>query len=682
MRGYKPALDGIRALAVIAVLLFHGEAGAPGGFLGVSVFFTLSGYLITSLLLAEHARTGTIGLREFYARRLRRLMPAAFVCFALVLALGPWWTATQRRDLPGDLLAALLDVANWRFAFADTSYQELFIGAPSPVAHFWSLAIEEQFYLVLPLIATVALRRSRRTLALTAWTLLGASIAATVLTSDRDLVYNGTHTRAAELLFGVVLAMLPLRRRSVQRVLRVASPVALAALIVVVLKATVADSWLYDGGLVFVGLTSAILVGGVAHGGPLARVLGNPTLAAVGRISYGLYLFHWPIFLVLSESRVGVGGAPLLVLRLAASFAAAAVSYRILELPVRHRRLLPRPGPAGLAAGGSLAALALAAFVAVPSPRFTETEELLQEGAAGEVISLTPTTDASGRLLSDEAEAVLSGSSRSPTGGGTGDGDGAAPSTRVTVPEPTVGVGVPGTDDRTETTRSRPGAAPSTAAPTTVTSTVPSTAAAPPVSSTTATEPPRPPRVLVVGSDEGPLAALAAAATTSSTACSAVVRSRPPWRYSSTTAPSCRPPHASRAPCSGNASLPAASPDVVVVSTGPVDRAATRGPGDAGFARPQDLVAQARRLDAEESDLRAAIDAVTRVAPTSGSSTTAATGRRASSTSAWLASASATSRCATSSRATMRSATRSIGRSPATQEFAPSVCSSSATRSR
>ncbi|MGA9277443.1 acyltransferase family protein, partial [Ilumatobacter sp.] len=122
---YVPALDGIRAVAVIAVLLFHAEVGLlPGGFLGVSVFFTLSGFLITSLLLAEHDRRDHIDLRQFYGRRARRLLPAAWACLAVVLVAIPWWTIAQRERLGADTLAALANVANWRAASSDASYQE------------------------------------------------------------------------------------------------------------------------------------------------------------------------------------------------------------------------------------------------------------------------------------------------------------------------------------------------------------------------------------------------------------------------------------------------------------------------------------------------------------------------------------------------------------------------------
>ena len=163
---YVPGLDGLRAVAVIAVLAFHAQfAAASGGFLGVSLFFTLSGFLITTLLIDEHASTGTLSLRRFYSRRVRRLLPAAYVCLALVVLASGWWTASQQRRLPGDLVASVANVANWRFAFAPTSYQELFLGEPSPVAHFWSLAIEEQIYLILPLVVYLALRRGPRALA-------------------------------------------------------------------------------------------------------------------------------------------------------------------------------------------------------------------------------------------------------------------------------------------------------------------------------------------------------------------------------------------------------------------------------------------------------------------------------------------------------------------------------------
>jgi len=165
---YQPALDGVRALAVAAVLAFHGGASwMTGGYVGVSVFFTLSGYLITSLLLAEHDSTGTVALGPFYARRMKRLLPASLVCLALVLgaaALGAFDSVTTLRR---DSLGALLQVANWVKLFGDASYADLTnatLGRVGPLEHYWSLAIEEQFYWVWPLVVRAVLRRTTRPL--------------------------------------------------------------------------------------------------------------------------------------------------------------------------------------------------------------------------------------------------------------------------------------------------------------------------------------------------------------------------------------------------------------------------------------------------------------------------------------------------------------------------------------
>ncbi len=158
---YVPALDGLRAVAVVGVLLFHGGVSwIPGGYLGVDVFFVLSGYLITTLLLRERVRSGTIDLRSFWTRRLRRLLPALLVLLAVVAVAIPFLVAApERASVRGDALAALAYVANWRFILTDQSY---FAGAPSPLRHLWSLSVEEQWYLVFPVVMAVVLRRARR----------------------------------------------------------------------------------------------------------------------------------------------------------------------------------------------------------------------------------------------------------------------------------------------------------------------------------------------------------------------------------------------------------------------------------------------------------------------------------------------------------------------------------------
>jgi peptidoglycan/LPS O-acetylase OafA/YrhL len=393
---YLPALDGLRALAVAAVLLFHADLGiARGGFLGVSVFFTLSGFLITRLLIDERERAGRISLSGFYGRRVRRLIPAAYLCIAAVLALGFVWGAAQRKNLPGDAVAAVANVANWRFAFASRSYMDLFVGLPSPLAHFWSLAIEEQCYLVLPLVAVWALRRSRVRLAVVLGVLTLASVVATLLTHDRNLVYNGTHTRAAELLLGALAAVAVSYRMPSERVRLLASAAGLTALTAFVGVCTLADAWLYRGGFVLVAVASTAAVVGLTGDHAVARVVGHRWLAAVGKVSYGVYLFHWPVFLVLTPERVGWSPWPLLALRVAATSAVTIASYRWLERPVRLRRVLvvPRVGLTVFAA--AVACIVALAVVAVPAPHFTPTQELLALGTSDTVVFTAPTTAAS-----------------------------------------------------------------------------------------------------------------------------------------------------------------------------------------------------------------------------------------------------------------------------------------------
>ena len=377
---YVPALDGARALAVVAVLAFHADlAGARGGFLGVSVFFTLSGYLITSLLVGEHASTGTLSLKAFYTRRARRLLPAAYLCIALVLALGFAWGAVQREHLPGDVFASVMSVANWRFILEGNSYRDLFIGQPSPLAHFWSLAIEEQCYLVLPLVVLWSLRRGRRTLAVVLSAAFLASVASAFLAHDPDLVYQGTHTRAAELLAGALLALALPRWQGRERLRGAIGFVGLGGFVVAVTTVTLADRWLYRGGLAALSLLWVALLVGLTGANPLSRVLAVRPLVRIGQVSYGIYLFHWPIFLVLTPERLGFGGPALLAIRLAATALATWGSYVLLERPVRMGRRL-RGGWAKFAAPLTAGVLVAAALTVVPAPNYTATEELLAMG--------------------------------------------------------------------------------------------------------------------------------------------------------------------------------------------------------------------------------------------------------------------------------------------------------------
>jgi peptidoglycan/LPS O-acetylase OafA/YrhL len=349
--GYRPALDGIRALAVVAVFAYHaGLPWARAGFLGVDVFFVLSGYLITSVLLTERRRQGRIDLLRFWMRRARRLLPAVVVLLAAVAVTVPILAPDQSYRLRGDLLAALAYVSNWQLIFTEHSYFQS-AGRPPILQHLWSLAVEEQFYLLWPPVLVVALRsRPYRRIAKP---LLLAAVASAVLMAllykpytDPSRVYFGTDTRALALLIGAALAAATVRWNLVDRIrdsgramLDAAGLVALAALVWAVSHADEFDPRLYRGGFVVVALLSAALVAAAARPGQpmvLGRALGTRPMVWLGRRSYSVYLWFWPVLMLTRpQLDVSLTGTPLLALRIGLTLVLAAASYRFVECPAR-----------------------------------------------------------------------------------------------------------------------------------------------------------------------------------------------------------------------------------------------------------------------------------------------------------------------------------------------------------
>jgi peptidoglycan/LPS O-acetylase OafA/YrhL/lysophospholipase L1-like esterase len=368
---YMPALDGVRAMAVAAVLLYHGDVSwARGGYLGVDAFFVLSGFLITSLLLAEWRGDGRIALSAFWARRARRLLPALFLVLAAVAAYGAVIAApAELAHLRSDGLSALGYVANWGQIFSHQSYFESF-AAPSPLRHTWSLAIEEQFYLVWPLLVAGVLRWRRgsiRSLGAVTGALLAASAVWMIVLYkpgvDPTRVYYGTDTRAQSLLMGALLAMLLTRLRrplgaNVTRALHGCALLAGLWLGWIWVHTGEEAGWLYRGGFTLCALLVAVVIASVTRPerGPLGAFLSVRPLRWVGEVSYGLYLWHWPLYVVLSHERTGLDGVPLFAVRLAATFATAIASFYLVERPIRRGRLrrwharVTAPATAGLLA--------------------------------------------------------------------------------------------------------------------------------------------------------------------------------------------------------------------------------------------------------------------------------------------------------------------------------------------
>ncbi len=399
---YQPGLDGVRAFAMLAVMAYHnGFSWALGGFYGVDAFFVLSGFLITSLLVEEWRESGAVSLGRFWARRARRLLPALFVLVAGVgVVAWIWPQVLGTPSLLGDALSTLFYSANWYLIAGHASYFAA-AAAPSPFLHTWSLAIEEQFYLVWPLVvlavlvvrrrrrrvpvlggtgrllvgppgATVRARRLERLFLLSAGGALASALWMAVLASEAhtNRAYYGTDSRAQALLVGAALAAATARWGTVREAggRRAAAVVGLCGMI-----GTALVWWLipYDSSLAFHGgfllaaLAAAAVVGGVVHApaGLPARLLGVRPLRALGRISYGVYLWYWPVLLVMSPGRLHLSVWPLFGARVVVTVGLAAASYRWVEQPVRRgafrrwRELVAIPAGAGMAMAAVLGAV-------------------------------------------------------------------------------------------------------------------------------------------------------------------------------------------------------------------------------------------------------------------------------------------------------------------------------------
>lgn len=348
--GYVPALDGLRALAVIAVVFYHAKfSWMQGGFIGVEVFFVVSGFLITSLLLEEAEENHSVALKQFWYRRARRLLPALFVMLVAVSAWALLFSDYKVGQLRHDFLSAVFYFSNWwQVFFSDVPY---FAPKDPPLLrHLWSLAVEEQWYLLWPF-AFIALLRWRRSRARAAQTLVGVAVAIMVLTGllysganpDRvNFLYLSTLTRSTGLLLGAAGALLwrPWTMTGRARVAEIPERTLTAAaggssvlLAVLAVSLTVDGAFLYRGGLVLVALSSLVLVATAVHPNAtgVQRIFGSRPLVEVGKRSYGLYLWHWPIFLF-AGARDSAGK---FLFAMVITIAVTEASYRFIEEPIR-----------------------------------------------------------------------------------------------------------------------------------------------------------------------------------------------------------------------------------------------------------------------------------------------------------------------------------------------------------
>ncbi|PGS51757.1 acyltransferase family protein [Bacillus sp. AFS041924] len=351
---YMAGLDGLRALAVLSVIAYHlNFSWASGGFLGVTVFFVLSGYLITDLLIAEWSINNRIDLKRFWFRRAKRLLPGMFTLLLIVIAFVSLFKSSMIGNLKQDSVAAIFYYSNWWYIFHHLSYFESFAN-PSLLNHFWSLAVEEQFYIIWPILTLLGLKYIKNKDRLFLFTLIGAVVSALLMAilfhpgSDPSRVYYGTDTRAFSLLIGAALALVWPSRKLTNNVTTsgkvLIDLVGIAGLFIFLLmvgKTNQYDSFLYRGGMFLLSISAAMLIAALAHPtSKIGRFLSMRPLKWIGLRSYGIYLWQYPV-IILFSSKVNTGEFSLLraIFQVTLIFVLAALSYRYIEDPIRKGKL-------------------------------------------------------------------------------------------------------------------------------------------------------------------------------------------------------------------------------------------------------------------------------------------------------------------------------------------------------
>lgn len=378
-------------------MVYHQNSGRlPGGWLSVSLFFTLSGFLIGGIALAEGETNEKIDILGFWARRIRRLLPAS--CVALLIAVAVIFIndVGGSRAVLGDIRFAILQVANWRFIGTDSPYAGL-DSAPSPIQHYWTLAIEEQFYMVFPVLMAFLVKR-RKVLVPILLAIVAVGAVLQLIIDNQNRIYFGTDTRAPEIAIGILLAVaVPYIRPWCERHPRAVDGIGLLGFLLtfgLYLSVPLYGGFVSSGLLSIVAVVWCMLIVAGIWGRTAPRLMSIKPGPWIGKVSYGMYLYHWPIFLVVTETRTGLSGGPLFAVRVALSVAAAAVSAWLIENPIRYGRL-PQPRTFRLAGAGVVGVLLLT--VAVPLVRSDGTSALASGSfhTPPERVILTTTTTTS-----------------------------------------------------------------------------------------------------------------------------------------------------------------------------------------------------------------------------------------------------------------------------------------------